>query len=94
MADDTAGDLDPELRETIRAAMAEMGDRDLVEINVDGPQVEVVVDVYTVEDGERQKQERALYAVSLEPAVNVDSDDEIEADKRRLEWTYLGPVSE
>lgn len=81
------------LYETIREAIQELGDRELVRIDLSGPRATVTVDVYAVEDGVKTHQERALYAIEREANVDVGNAEAIQ-EGSHLKWSYIGPVEE
>ena len=93
--EDSSGEAEDveKLYETIREAIQEMGDRELVKIDLSGPRATVVVDVYAIEEGIRTHEERAVYAIEREPNVNVEEAEAIQ-EGSHLKWTYIGPVEE
>lgn len=92
MMDDGGDDGEDEFRERIRSAVAESAERELVDVDLSGPQVTVVVDEFSVEDEDRTLDQRALYAVQNEPNVNLSDESEPVLPGEHLNWSYLGPV--
>jgi hypothetical protein len=93
MVDKSADDGEA-LRERIRRALAGSAGRELVDIDISGPQVTVVVDEFSEEGDERTHVERALYSVHEEPNVNIDDESEPFVGGEHLEWSYLGRVEQ
>lgn len=89
-----AGGKDEKMYEAIVEAVRELHDRELVRIDTSGPRITVTVDIYSTEGGMKNHQERAVYAVQLEPEVDLLDDDEPEIGEDHLNWSYIGPVED